>query len=637
MPKAETQRTIKCGTLYRSHELKRGEIDRESRTVPLAFSSELPVGRWFGKEVLDHAPKSVRLGRLQNGGAVLMDHATRDQVGVVENVEIGGDRVGRAVVRFGRSARAEEIFNDVVDGIRRHVSVGYVIHEMMLEKSSDEDGEQYRATDWEPYEISFVSVPADPTVGVARDADQNAHEIIIRGLPAEPTKKENIMPEVTTPTAAEIEAGRQSAAKDAVTAERSRISEIEKMAGAFADVPSIRDMAAAAISAGTPVADFQRQMIDELAKKKPAPTADLGMNRSEVKAYSFLRAMRALAFPTERKFQQEAAYEREVSEAAAKAAGKASQGLMVPMDVLRAPLLDASIDPQNALIRAMLSKMTRDLTVGTSTAGGHTVSTDLLAASFIDLLRNRMVLQRLGVTVLNGLVGNIAIPRQTSGATAYWVAESGAPTESAQAFDQVTMTPKTVGAYTDYSRKLLLQSSIEVEAFVRNDLTRVLGLEIDRAGLYGSGSSNQPEGVKNLSGINTKDFAAAAPTFAEIVELETLVAADNADIGTLAYLVNATGRGSLKTTEKASSTGQFIWEAGNTVNGYRTEVSNQVESGDYWFANWADLVMGFWSGLDLMVDPYTGSTSGTVRIVGLQDVDVAGRHPVSFCRGNNTL
>ena len=118
--------------------------------------------------------------------------------------------------------------------------------------------------------------------------------------------------------------------------------------------------------------------------------------------------------------------------------------------------------------------------------------------------------------------------------------------------------------------------------------------------------------------------------------------ADNADIGTLAYLTNARARGALKTTEKASNTAQFIWAPDNTVNGYRCEVSNQVEgtaasTEDYFFGNWADLLVGFWSGLDLTVDPYSNSTSGTVRVVALQDVDVAVRHPESFCRAANTL
>ncbi len=258
-----------------------------------------------------------------------------------------------------------------------------------------------------------------------------------------------------------------------------------------------------------------------------------------------------------------------------------------------------------------------------------------MADSFIEMLRNRSVVQRAGSTVMNGLVGNVAIPKQSGAATAYWVAESGAPTESQQTMAQVTMSPKTVGAYTDFSRKLMLQSSLDIENFVRRDLAQVIALAIDVAALYGSGSSNQPTGIKNTSGVNTKDFAATTPTFAELVAMESEVASDNADIGTMTYLFNPAQRGSLKTTEKSStSAGQFVWEPGNTVNGYRTETSNQITAGDVFFGNFADLLLGFWSALDLTVDPYSNSTSGTVRVVALQDVDIAVRNAVSFCYGD---
>jgi hypothetical protein len=100
--------------------------------------------------------------------------------------------------------------------------------------------------------------------------------------------------------------------------------------------------------------------------------------------------------------------------------------------------------------------------------------------------------------------------------------------------------------------------------------------------------------------------------------------------------MNSAMRGALKTAEKASNTAQFIY-MDDEVNGYRAVVSNQVESNDLWFGNFSDLIIAYFSGLDLMVDPYTGSTSGTVRVVALQDVDVAARHGESFSRGNNTL
>jgi HK97 family phage major capsid protein len=244
--------------------------------------------------------------------------------------------------------------------------------------------------------------------------------------------------------------------------------------------------------------------------------------------------------------------------------------------------------------------------------------------------------------MLTGLQGNVAIPRQTGAGTAYWVAESSAPTESQQAFDQVTMSPKTVGAFTDISRKLLAQSSLDVEALVQQDLATVLGLAIQQAAINGTGASNQPSGLLTLI---TPSVAGGtdglAPTWAHIVELESDVSVANADIGTLSYLTNAKVRGKLKGTSKVSGQNGFVWEGGDTpLNGYRAAVTNGVPSNltkgtgtnlsAIIYGNFADLLIGMWGTLDLMVDPYSLSTSGTVRVVALQDVDVAVRHAESF-------
>jgi HK97 family phage major capsid protein len=341
--------------------------------------------------------------------------------------------------------------------------------------------------------------------------------------------------------------------------------------------------------------------------------ADIGLSNEETRSFSFLRAINYLANPADRSAREAAGFEIAASEAAAAKLGRQSRGITIPQEVLR-----------------------RDLNVGVSTAGGNVVATELDTASFIDLLRNASALDQAGATVLTGLVGNVAIPRQSGAATAYWVAESGAPTESQQTIDQVSLTPKTVAAFTDYSRRLMLQSSIDVENMVRRDLAAVLGLKIDAAGLYGTGSNSEPLGLKLISGIGTEDFAADAPTFAEVVALESDLATANALLGSPVYLMNAAMRGNLKTTKKDAGSGIFLMENGE-VNGYRGVLSNQVASGDLWFGNFADMLIGYWSGLDIMVDPYTNSTSGTVRVVAMQDVDVAIRHPESFSRGNNTL
>ena len=274
----------------------------------------------------------------------------------------------------------------------------------------------------------------------------------------------------------------------------------------------------------------------------------------------------------------------------------------------------------------------RDLVVGTATAGGNLVEATLLSGSFIDLLRNRMAMMQAGVTMLSGLQGNIAIPRQTSASTAYWVGEGGSPTESQQAIDQVNMTPKTVGAFVDYSRRLLLQSSIDVESMVRTDLAKVIALELDRAAIYGTGSTNQPLGLVNTTGIGTQTITTYG-TFAEYIGMETDVATANADAGALRYIVNAAARGALKSTEKsATSTAQFVYD-NDQINGYPVIVSNQLQNNDCLFGDFSQFVVGMWSGLDLTVDPYAGSTAGTVRVIALQDVDYAVKQPGAFCYG----
>jgi HK97 family phage major capsid protein len=603
------EKTIKSGTrVTRAITLDRA-VDIEQRTVKLAFSSEQPYERWWGVEILDHSPGSVRLNRLRSGAPLLIDHenSIRSQVGVIESVEIGADRVGRAVVRFGRDDESEKIFQKVQDGIVRNVSVGYQIHKAVLETVVG-DRETYRVTDWEPLEISLVAVPADTTIGVGRSANEDSPIVEI--------VKEKEMSDVN------VEVIKREAAEAAAHDFAKRAAEIIKIGEMFAKFGGEK-LAADALRAGKTVEEF-KQMILEKVASAPQPTAEIGMTDKEARQFSFLRAINALANPQDRKAQEAAAFERECSEAVAQRVGKSARGIYVPLEVQK-----------------------RDLTVSPATAGGHTVDTLLLAQSFIDLLRNSLALTNLGVQYLTGLNGNIAIPRQTGAATAYWVAESGSPTESQQAFDQVTMSPKTVGAFTDISRKLLIQSSIDVEAFVRRDLALVLALEIDRAAIAGTGASNQPRGILNTTGIGVVAGGAngAVPTWSNMIDLETQVAIANAAIGNLAYLTNAKVRGKLKTVQKVPTYGNdFIWETmangEGMVNGYRAVVSNQVPSNltkgtgsnlsAIIFGNWNDLIIGQWGTLDLMVDPYTGSTSGTVRVVALQDVDIAVRHPESF-------
>lgn len=304
-----------------------------------------------------------------------------------------------------------------------------------------------------------------------------------------------------------------------------------------------------------------------------------------------------------------------------KRTGKKPQGIYVPWGVLATRAFD-------------------------TTAGVGAKQTTVVYGSFIELLRARTLTATLGAQILSGLVGELSIPKQTAGATAQWIAEAGSATASAAVIGQVPLAPKTVSAYTDITRKMMLQTSLDVEAFVRDDLVKTLAIALDAAAFNGTGASNQPLGLLQNSDIGTISLGTdgAALAFANLVAMETAVAAANADLGSLAYATNAKVRGKLKTTlENATSGAGYIWKTDNTVNGYRAFASNiipgnltkgtgtNLSAGI--FGNFADLIIGIWGGgLDLMIDPYTLSSSGGVRIVALQDADIQVRHAESFSK-----
>ena len=570
----------------------------DDRTLEFPFASEEPVERYFGSEVLMMSEDAMDLSRLNDGAPLLYQHDADKIVGVVERAYIK-DKRGYAKVKLANNELGREMQDLIKDRIIRNVSFGYKINDMEEDRTTSPT--TYRATSYQPFEISLVTVPADQTVGIGRSFIQNETVSTASTVNTTPSP---VMEEQTP----DLELLRAEAAE-------AKAKEVSEML-ALGKRTNNAELAQEFIVNSRGLDELRSALIDQMGSEaKPVDTSagDIGLTQKEARSFSFLRAINYLSNPGDRAAREAAAFEIEASEAAAAKLGRQSRGITVPADVMR-----------------------RDLNVGTATAGGNLVETELDAANFIDLLRNQSALDQAGATVLTGLSGNVNIPRQSGAATAYWVAESGSPTESQQTVDQVALTPKTCGAFTDFSRRLIIQSSIDVENMVRTDLARVLALEIDRVGLYGSGSSNQPLGLKDTTGVLTEDFAANTPTFAEVVALESDVAGANALLGSPVYLMNSAMRGALKTAEKASNTAQFIY-MDDEVNGYRAVVSNQVESNDLWFGNFSDLIIAYFSGLDLMVDPYTGSTSGTVRVVALQDVDVAARHGESFSRGNNTL
>jgi len=630
-------RVIKGGPLYR--EFRMESPDEESRTVDLVFSAEeTAVERWFGIEVLGHKPGEVDMSRLDSGrAALLMDHNWADQVGVIESAEIGADRKGRAKVRFGKSARADEVFRDVLDGIRQCVSVGYCVNEMVLVKAG-KDGvpSEYRVTDWQPFEISIVSVPADMAAGIGRAAgDAEQREITIYE-PKTETKEEPKMPEA-------IEENRQTPApaatpavdvdkikRDARDQEIKRIAGINKLAELHGErVSDIKEMAAKFINEDRSVDDFANAVLAEMAKSSPdkVRVADgnpnIGMSEKEAKAYDIHRVIRSVLL----KDPELAPFEREVAKATRdKHKDHQMRGdFQLPSEVMMA------IGKRAADKRA--AQLTRAITTSGIGAGAELVGTFHDANSFIELLRGRMVTAAAGVRLLGGLVGNLSIPKQTGGATGYWIVEGEAVTLSTLATGAVLLSPKTVAAATKISRMAILQSSPDVLRLTEEDMMQTLARSMDKAVIAGSGASGEPTGIINVSGVGSVTITTAID-WGDIIDLETDVLAANALTGSPAYVTTPALRGTMKQTLKASNVSGFIWED-DRVNGYPAYVADAAAtataiSGKCIFGNWADAFVGEWGFLDLKIDEATYVLEGAIQLVAMQTMDAAVRHAESF-------
>lgn len=257
-------KTIKPGIMETRHiALDRAMLNEDSRVIELAFSSETPVQRVFGNEILSHEPGAMRMDRLLSGSfPLIMDHinSVECQVGVIEGASVGSDRVGRALARFGRGEDEEKVYQKVLDRIVSNVSVSYVIHKARL--IGNKNGvDNYLITDWEPLEISLVAVPADSTVGIGRSID----DFIINDM------ESRKMDEPKTETI-DIQKQVDEQVKRAMDAAVKRNADIMTIGENHADYDGVK-LAARAIAEGKTVQEFQGLMLEQISKGQPAKPA----------------------------------------------------------------------------------------------------------------------------------------------------------------------------------------------------------------------------------------------------------------------------------------------------------------------------------------------------------------------------
>ena len=632
--------------------------EKTDETLTFSFSSEAPVERWFGREILVHEEGSVDLGRMNDGGVYLWNHNRDVVLGVAEKAWLGDDRRLYSTVRWSPNTleKGSEEYKrrqDVEAGIVRNVSFAYEINKI------DERADGFYVTEWNVLEVSSVSVPADQTVGLGRAMDEPAavepepapsapepepvavataepQPEPLRSLTAQTAERTDSTDQIQMTTEINVAEVQQ----DARRAERERVASIRSMCDQF----QLSGLAEKLINDDASIDAARAVVMEEIGMRKvsfegrvhDAGGAELGLSQREVKRYSLLRVAQWLADPSPRTAEA-AAFELEVARAAQAKHSRSANGVLIPWEVLG----------------SNRAAETPGQVVGTFGDGGALVGTDRLDAQFIDLIRNRSAFLNSGLTMLSGLEGNVEIPKKLSSSQYYFVGENAEVANSKLTFGLVNMIPRTIGVRVPISRRMMIQSSPDVENLVRIDMAESVALGMDYTIGYGTGSNGQPLGIINTTGIGSVTLgggtAKAFPVslggdgstthncgdWADYVDLETELAIDNLDAGTMSYVMNSVVRGALKQTLKVSGDAGagYIYTDAGQVNGYQTVISNQMQLNDVLFGNFADCVVGMWSGLDVVVDPYTQSASGQVILTVHQDFDVAVRRPQSFALG----
>lgn len=273
----------------------------------------------------------------------------------------------------------------------------------------------------------------------------------------------------------------------------------------------------------------------------------------------------------------------------------------------------------------------RDMTAGTPSAGGYLVGTDNLAGSFIDLLRPKMIAQQLGCQFLTGLQGNVTIPKLAAGATAYWLAnEATSITESQGTLGQVALSPKNVGAYSEFSRQLLLQSSPAVDSMVANDLAATVAQAIDSALINGSGASGQPTGLLLAVGIGS--FSGTTLGIAGLLEAQS-DCTNSLESTKCAYLTTPAVAALLKQRQEFAGTNSPLWQGGifeGKVAGFSAYSSSKMPASTCIFGAWDDIVIGEWGMLEIATNPFANFQAGIIGCRAIHTVDVGVRRAGSF-------
>ena len=559
-------------------------------------------------EVLDHGADSIDR-QWMAGGLVIRDGHGGDQIGLIANPVVTPEMRLGGPIAFCAGNRAQEIAADAAAGIRCNLSVEYEVSPDGYKPDGEREGlPVVRAMRWTPLAAAFVPVPADPSVGVGRELENDSQGNQKTPETATTTGADTVTV-TTTEGARHMADETKTEGAETVTvnapdtkAAKDRSAEIVEMYRLARLHNYPEPDTAAAVTGGVGFRAFAETVMNHVAKAPKEPTAIATapmLNQRDHKQYSLIRALM-------NSNSTAACFEREVSDQIAAMRGRPALGIWVPDEVL-----------------------TRTLSVTGS--GASLVSTDLLTGSFIDLLKAKLITSQLGVSMLTGLRGDIEVPKQTAGGTAYWLATDGTVTASDQTLTLVKASPKTVAARTLVGRSMKQQSSMDAERFVVQDIQNTLAQAIDTKFFNGTGAAGEIQGLLYADDINSITVTSATPTLDQILDFPEYIESDNANFGGQKWAMPPPVWAELAGQIYDTGSGLTLLNATTqSMIGFPYAVSTNVPARHLFFGSWNQAVLCMWGGLDMQADPYSSSATGGTYVTAFQDIDLMIRNGKSF-------
>lgn len=645
----------------RTFNLSDSVTDNNDNTFDISFSSEEPVLREFGLEILSHEKGSMNMERAKSGLPLLWNHNTDNLIGRAEKIKLDPvSKKGRTTIRFSSSDFAQQVLRDIKDGIAGDVSFAYSIDEYKIDKSATRnEPDTFIVTKFTPLEISIVSIPADATVGIGRAKDitekaadpvcskcddpeclgcedtkesepaENNVEIQVNvtivNTESETYDKEN---EETIDSAEVVPSKNSKSAELKLDSQQITFQkENKKMSNernetialtAFAEKVGLLKEAKEMLASERSLEEVGKELMSIVSARQSQINTNGGnsFEAQDVKSYSLSRALGAKLTGDWSK----AGLEKEVSDELARKLGKTTEGFFAPTSMRNTPA----------------NTVGTGLNSATSNAGASLVFNQYLG--FIEMLRAKARVMELGATSLTISGGTGSFVRQNAAATGYWVGEApaSAVTASVPGFELVSFVPRTFGAGVAFSRQMLLNSPEAADALLYNDLAKVHALGLDKAAIQGTGTL-QPVGLGSTSGVGAGNATTnITPTWALVNALKGLVDAAGGDLTNCAYLTTPSLLTSLETIQKGTSLAMIV--EGGKIGPYKILSSTNVPTfnaavdSQIWFGDWSNLLVANFGAMEFIVDPYTQAGQGIVNIVSSQIVDVAVKTPGSFAK-----